>query len=133
MWELWYLRVCWASSYLFFLLVHLLYWCAFCTRCNLCYSLTVHRFFLVCFPVAVYCVPLFMGSCFLWRFSTCKYCNNYRGISLLPTTYKILSNILLSRLVPYAKEIIGDYQCGFRRNRSTIDHIFFIRQMLEKK
>ena len=34
-------------------------------------------------------------------------CNNYRVISLLPTTYKILSNILLSRLVPYAKEIIG--------------------------
>jgi len=42
-------------------------------------------------------------------------CNNYRGISLLPTTYKILSNILLSRLIPYAKEIIGDHQCGFRR------------------
>ena len=52
---------------------------------------------------------------------------------LLVTTYKILSNILLSRLVPYAKEIIGDHQRGFRRNRSTIDHIFFIRQMLEKK
>ena len=40
-------------------------------------------------------------------------CSNYRGISLLPTTYKILSNILLSRLIPYAKEIIGDHQCGF--------------------
>ena len=51
-------------------------------------------------------------------------CNNYRGISLSPTTYKILSNILLSRLIPYAKEIIGDHQCGFRRNRSTIDHTF---------
>jgi len=60
-------------------------------------------------------------------------CNNYRGISLLPTTYKILYNILLSRLIPYAKEIIGDNPCGFRRNRSTIDHIFCIRQMLEKK
>ena len=60
-------------------------------------------------------------------------CNNYRGISLLPTTYKILSNILLSRLIPYVKEIIGDHQCGFRRNRSTIDHIFCIRQILEKK
>jgi hypothetical protein len=40
-------------------------------------------------------------------------CNNYRGISLLPTTYKILSNILLSRLIPYAEEIIGDHECGF--------------------
>jgi hypothetical protein len=40
-------------------------------------------------------------------------CNNYRGISLFPTTYKNLSNILLSRLIPYAKEIIGDHQCGF--------------------
>jgi len=28
-------------------------------------------------------------------------CSNYRGISLLPTTNKILSNILLSRLTPY--------------------------------
>ena len=59
-------------------------------------------------------------------------CNNYRGISLLPNTYKVLSNILLSRLTPYAKEVIGDHQCGFRRNRSTTDHIFCIRQILEK-
>ena len=60
-------------------------------------------------------------------------CNNYRGISLLPPTYKILSNILLSRLTPYAEEIIGDHQCGFWCNRSTTDHLFCIRQMLEKK
>ena len=59
--------------------------------------------------------------------------NNYRGISLLPTTYKILSNILLSRLIPYAEEIIGDQQRGFRRNRSTSDHIFCICQIPEKK
>ena len=40
-------------------------------------------------------------------------CSNYRVISLLQTTYKILSNIFLSRLTPYAEEIIGDHQCGF--------------------
>ena len=47
--------------------------------------------------------------------------------------YKILSNILLSRLTPYAEEIIGDHQCGFQRNRSTADHIFCIHQILEKR
>jgi hypothetical protein len=59
--------------------------------------------------------------------------SNYRGISLLSTSYKILSNILLARLTPNADEIIGDHQCGFRRNRSTTDQIFYIRQILEKK
>jgi len=40
-------------------------------------------------------------------------CSNYRGITLLPTTNKILSKILLSRLTPYAQKITGDHQCGF--------------------
>jgi hypothetical protein len=61
-------------------------------------------------------------------------CSNYRGISRLSITYKILSNILLSRLIPDAEEIIGDHQYGFRRhNRSTTDHVFCIHQILEKK
>jgi len=60
-------------------------------------------------------------------------CINYRGISVLPATYKILSNILLSRLTPYAEEIIGYNQCGFRRNLSATDHIFCIHKILEKK
>jgi len=58
---------------------------------------------------------------------------NYRGTSLLSTTYKILSNILLSILTPYAQEIIGDHQCGFRLNESTTDHIFCFHSVLEKK
>jgi hypothetical protein len=60
-------------------------------------------------------------------------CNNYRGISLLSTAYKILCNILLARLTPYVNEIIEDHQCGFHRNRSIIDQIFYIRKILEKK
>jgi sorting nexin-29 len=53
---------------------------------------------------------------------------------VLATTFpKISSNIFLSRLIPYADEIIGDHQCGFRRNRSATDKIFYIRQIVEKK
>jgi hypothetical protein len=59
-------------------------------------------------------------------------CNNYRKKSILPTTYKLLSNILLSRLISYAEEIKGDHEGGFRCNRSTTYHIFCIRQILEK-
>jgi hypothetical protein len=32
----------------------------------------------------------------------------------------------------YINEIIGDHQYGFRRNRSSTDQIFYIRQILEK-
>jgi hypothetical protein len=48
-------------------------------------------------------------------------CNNCRGISFLSAAYKIVSNILLVRLTPYVNEIIGNHQCGFRRNRYTND------------
>jgi len=39
------------------------------------------------------------------------------------------------RLTPYAGDIIGDHQRGFRRNRSTTDLIlvFYIRQIVEKR
>jgi hypothetical protein len=60
-------------------------------------------------------------------------CSNYRGISLLSTSHKIVSNILLSKLFPYADKIIGDHQRGFRRNRSTTNQSFYIRQILEQK
>jgi hypothetical protein len=58
---------------------------------------------------------------------------NYWEIFLLSTAYKILSNIILARLTPYVNEIIGNIQCGFRRNRSTTDQIFYVRQILQKK
>jgi hypothetical protein len=58
-------------------------------------------------------------------------CNNYRGISLLSTSYNILSNVL-SKLSLYVDEIIWDHQCGFLRKRSTTDQIFCIRQILEE-
>jgi hypothetical protein len=48
-------------------------------------------------------------------------------------SYKSLSNILLSRLIPNADEMIGDHQCGFQHNRSTTDQILCNWQILEKK
>jgi hypothetical protein len=59
--------------------------------------------------------------------------SNYRGLSLLSTSHKTLSNIPLSGLTPYVDEIIGDHQYGFQCSRSTADQIFGICQILEKK
>ena len=44
----------------------------------------------------------------------------------------MLSGILYNRLAEYAEEVLRGYQCGFRANHSTIDHIFAIRQTQEK-
>jgi len=60
-------------------------------------------------------------------------CSNYRGISHLSATYNILSYILLSRLTPSAEGINEDHHCGFGCNRSTADHIFGIRKIVQKK
>ena len=48
-------------------------------------------------------------------------CSNYRVITLLNVTYKVLSGILYNRLTVYPEEILGEYQRGFRANCSTID------------
>ena len=54
-------------------------------------------------------------------------CNNYRGLSLLLTSYKILSNIFLGRL--YIDEIIGGHQCGFRCNRQLTKYFVLDRYL----
>jgi hypothetical protein len=46
--------------------------------------------------------------------------------------YKIFSKILVRRLEPYAEKHLGEYQCGFRCSRSTIDHILTLQLILEK-
>jgi hypothetical protein len=57
-------------------------------------------------------------------------CNNYRGISLFPTAYKILCNILLDRLTLYVIEIFGDHQCGCKR--STANQVSSIQQIIKE-
>lgn len=51
---------------------------------------------------------------------------NYRGLSLLDTSYKLFTGILLSRINSWisCNDILNEYQAGFRRGYSTIDNIF---------
>ena len=59
-------------------------------------------------------------------------CSNYRGVSLLNTAHKTLPNVLFSSISPFAENIIENYQCGFRKTKSTTNQIFRLRQILEK-
>jgi sorting nexin-29 len=55
-----------------------------------------------------------------------------RGISLLSTTCKIVTYIIRKRLEPIAEQVIREYQAGFRKGRSAMDHIFTMKQISEK-
>lgn len=58
--------------------------------------------------------------------------NNYRGISLLCIAGKLFARVALYRLQRIAERVYPESQCGFRRNRSTVDMIFSLRQLQEK-
>ena len=60
-------------------------------------------------------------------------CDNHRGISLLSIAGKILAKILLNRLNAHLDQagLLPESQCGFRKDRGTIDMIFTARQLQE--
>ena len=55
---------------------------------------------------------------------------SYRPISLISNLAKLLEKIINTRLTTYLEEnnLISIHQSGFRKNRSTQDHIFRLRQ-----
>ena len=58
---------------------------------------------------------------------------NHRGISLLAVAGKVLAKVLLQRLLNNITEsLLPESQCGFRKNRSTVDMVFTARQLQEK-
>ena len=60
-------------------------------------------------------------------------CDNHRGISLLCIAGKILARVLLNRLMLHLESgHLPESQCGFRKNKGTIDMIFAARQLQEK-
>ena len=60
-------------------------------------------------------------------------CDNHRGISLLCIAGKVLARILLNRLIEHLEQgLLPESQCGFRKERGTIDMVFAARQLQEK-
>ena len=58
---------------------------------------------------------------------------NYRGISILNTCYKIYSRILNMRLQNYAEVFMTEMQNGFRKGQSCTDSTFCLILLIEKK
>ena len=60
-------------------------------------------------------------------------CGNSRDISLLSVAGKVLAKIMLTSLLDHVVDLVlPESQCEFRRGRSTIDMMFFARQLREK-
>lgn len=53
-------------------------------------------------------------------------------ISVLTISYKIVSNIVLNRIKPYTRAIIGEYQSSIMPGKSTVDQIHTIKQIVDK-
>ena len=58
--------------------------------------------------------------------------SKYRCIALLNHAYKILSYILLGRLVDPTSKFLQDWQAGFRKERGCRDNIMILRVLCEK-
>ena len=56
---------------------------------------------------------------------------NYRPISLLNSTYKIFTAILVKRISQKLDKHLQKTQFGFRKNKSTADAIFLIRRLID--
>ena len=61
--------------------------------------------------------------------------DNYRGITLISCVSKLYTHILNKRLTDWAEanNIISDTQAGFRKNYSTLDHIFTVYALVQKQ
>ena len=68
------------------------------------------------------------------RKGTPQVCDNHRGISLLSIAGKILTRVLLNQLNEHLEQsgLLPENQCGFRKDRGTIDMIFTARKLQEK-
>ena len=54
-------------------------------------------------------------------------CQNYKTISLISHSSKVMLKVILNRFKPQAEEIIAEEQAGFRAGRRTTEQILNLR------
>ena len=67
------------------------------------------------------------------KIGTKNKCEHYRGITFLPTSYKLFANVIEYRLNEHLEDEMVEEQCGFRKGRSCNDAIFTVQQIIEKR
>ena len=98
----------------------------------------LHVLFNVCFNKGV--VPAIWGKCVIKPIPKSSSTDprdplSYRGIALASAVYKIYCTVINERLSNWAErnDLISEEQNGFRKKRSTIDHISSLTSIIETR
>ena len=75
--------------------------------------------------------PIFKGGPKAWRSNPLK----YRGITLLSVLGKVYVSVLTERVTTWAEtnHILAEEQAGFRKDRSTVDQLFIMLEMIKNR
>ncbi|XP_052808975.1 uncharacterized protein LOC128237452 [Mya arenaria] len=98
----------------------------------------LHVLFSICFDKGI--VPSLWSKCIINPIPKSSTADkrdplSYRGISLASSMYKLYCHVLNSRLSKWSEEnnIVSDEQNGFRKRRSTTDHIMSLYNILDTR
>ena len=59
-------------------------------------------------------------------------CNNWRGITLLSISSKLMTKIIIQRITDAIDKQLREEQAGFRKGRGCINQIFALRNIIEQ-
>ena len=68
--------------------------------------------------------------CLLWKKESKEKCDNYRPVTLLNVSYKILPKMITKRMSPIMNLLTPELQTAYKKNRSTYDTLKILRTLL---
>ena len=60
-------------------------------------------------------------------------CKNWRGVTLLPVASKVMGRVIIKRTQRGVDHVLRKEQAGFRKNKSTVDQIFILCNIIEQE